>query len=66
MGLVMVQSLFGWLQEVVSVGVVGEVITVQVIVAVLLAGGRAGHRGQEVLGQGLALTRVATLVPCTG
>ena len=48
-------------QEVARVGVVGGVLTVQVLAAVLLAGGRAGDRGQEVLGKALAHTRVSTL-----
>ena len=49
-------------QEVVRVGVVGEVLAVQVLAAVLLADGGAGDRGQEVLGKALAHTRVSTLV----
>ena len=54
------------IQEVLSVVVVGEVPTLQVLVAVVLAGGEAGHRGQEVHGQTLALSRVATLEFCIG
>ena len=53
-------------QEAVRVLVVGEELTVKVLVAVVLAGGEAGHRGEEVLGQSLTLSRVATLVFCIG
>ena len=53
-------------QEVVRVPVVGEELTLQVLVAVLLAGIEVGHRGEEVLGQSLTLSRVATLVFCIG
>ena len=55
-------------QEVVRVPVVGEELTLQVLVAALLAGVEVGHRGLEVQGQSLTLSRVATLVlvPCSG
>ena len=49
-------------QEVVRVLVVGEEVAVQVLVAVLLADVRARDRGQKVLGNTLAHTRVSTLV----
>ena len=53
-------------QVVAGIDVVGEVLALQVIVAALLAGGEAGDRGEVVLGQTLALSRVATPVPCSG
>ena len=53
-------------QEVVRVPVVGEELTLQVLTAALLAGVDVGHIGHEVLGQALALSRVATLEFCFG